>query len=58
MTFADMPKLDIELINRLTEPPLGVSEAACAPVGAALANGVHDASGVGPNGGSWRFDLS
>ena len=41
-----MPKLDIELIDRPTEPPLGAGEAACTPVGAALANAVFDATGV------------
>ena len=41
-----MPKLDIELIDRPTEPPLGAGEAACTTVGAALANAVFDATGV------------
>ncbi|MGB8485288.1 MAG: molybdopterin cofactor-binding domain-containing protein, partial [Xanthobacteraceae bacterium] len=38
MRFSDVPKLDIELVDRPTQPPLGAGEAACAPVGAALAN--------------------
>jgi nicotinate dehydrogenase subunit B len=46
MTFSDVPKLDIELIDRPTEAPLGAGEAACTPVGAALANAVYDAVGV------------
>jgi nicotinate dehydrogenase subunit B len=46
LTFAEAPKLDIELIDRRTEPPLGAGEAACTPVGAALANAVYDAIGV------------
>ena len=46
MTFADLPKLDIELIQRLHEKPLGAGEAATAPVGAALANAVFDATGA------------
>ena len=41
-----MPRLDIELVDRPTEPPLGAGEAACTPVGAALANAVFDATGV------------
>ena len=41
-----MPKLEIALIDRPTEPPLGAGEAASAPVGAALANAVFDATGV------------
>ncbi|NVO13206.1 MAG: xanthine dehydrogenase family protein molybdopterin-binding subunit [Rhodoplanes sp.] len=46
LTFSDVPKLDIVLIDRPTDPPLGAGEAACAPVGAALANAVFDATGA------------
>ena len=46
MRFADVPKLDIELVDRPTEPPLGAGEAACTPVAAALANAVFDATGA------------
>jgi nicotinate dehydrogenase subunit B len=46
MRFSEVPKLDIELIDRPTMPPLGAGEAACAPVGAALGNAVFDATGV------------
>jgi CO/xanthine dehydrogenase Mo-binding subunit len=46
MRFSDVPKLDIELVDRPTQPPLGAGEAACAPVGAALANAVFDSTGV------------
>ncbi len=46
MRFSDVPKLDIELVDRPTERPLGAGEAACAAVGAALANAVYDAAGV------------
>lgn len=46
MRFSDVPKIDIDLIERQTEPPLGAGEAACAAVGAALANAVFDAAGV------------
>jgi nicotinate dehydrogenase subunit B len=46
LTFSDVPKLDIELIDRPNEPPMGAGEAACTPVGAALANAVFDATGV------------
>ena len=46
LRFPDVPKLDIVLIDRPSEPPLGAGEAACAPVGAALANAVFDASGA------------
>lgn len=46
MTFPDVPKLDIDLIQRIGEAPLGAGEAATAPVAAALANAVFDATGV------------
>jgi nicotinate dehydrogenase subunit B len=46
LTFADVPRLEIELIDRPTEPPIGVGEAAGTPVPAALANAVFDATGV------------
>jgi nicotinate dehydrogenase subunit B len=46
LTFLQVPKLAIELIDRPTEPPLGAGEAASAPVAAALANAVFDATGV------------
>jgi nicotinate dehydrogenase subunit B len=46
LRFSDAPKLEIDLLDRPTEPPLGAGEAACAAVGAALANAVYDAAGV------------
>jgi CO/xanthine dehydrogenase Mo-binding subunit len=46
MRFSDIPKLDIALIDRPKEKPVGAGEAACSPVGAALANAVFDATGV------------
>ena len=46
MRFSDVPSLEIALIDRPTEPPLGAGEAASAPVGAALGNAVFDAIGV------------
>jgi CO/xanthine dehydrogenase Mo-binding subunit len=46
MRFSDIPKLDIELVDRPTEPPIGAGEAACTPVAAALANAVFDATGA------------
>jgi nicotinate dehydrogenase subunit B len=46
LRFSAAPKIDIELIDRPTEKPLGAGEAACAAVGAALANAVNDAIGV------------
>jgi nicotinate dehydrogenase subunit B len=46
LRFSGVPKIDIELIDRPTEKPLGAGEAACTAVGAALANAVYDATGV------------
>jgi CO/xanthine dehydrogenase Mo-binding subunit len=46
LTFPDAPLLEIELIDRPTEPPVGVGEAASTPVPAAVANAVFDATGV------------
>jgi nicotinate dehydrogenase subunit B len=46
LRFPDVPKLDIVLIDRPTQPPLGAGEPACSPVGAALANAVFDATGA------------
>jgi CO/xanthine dehydrogenase Mo-binding subunit len=46
LRFSGVPKIDIDLIDRPTQPPLGAGEAACAAVGAALANAVHNATGV------------
>ena len=46
LTFPDLPKLDIALIDRRHERPLGVGEAATAPVAAAVGNAVFDATGV------------
>jgi CO/xanthine dehydrogenase Mo-binding subunit len=46
LRFSDVPKIEIELVNRPTMPPLGAGEAACAAVGAAIGNAVFDASGA------------
>jgi len=46
LRISDVPELKIELIDRPNEPPLGVGEAACTTVGAALANAVFDATGA------------
>jgi nicotinate dehydrogenase subunit A len=46
LTFPEVPAIECELIQRLDQPPLGVGEAASAPVAAALANAVFDATGV------------
>jgi len=46
LRFPEVPRLDIDLVQRLDQPPLGAGEAASAPVPAALANAVFDATGV------------
>jgi len=46
LTFPDVPALEIELIDRPHEKPLGAGEAACAPVAAALGNALFDATGI------------
>ncbi len=46
LRFSDVPKLEIDLVDRPNEPPVGAGEAACTTVGAALANAIYDATGV------------
>lgn len=46
LTFPDVPHLDIALIDRRHERPLGAGEAATAAVAAALGNAVFDATGL------------
>lgn len=44
--FTEVPLLEIDLIARRDQPPLGAGEAASSPVPAALANAVCNATGV------------
>jgi len=46
LRFPGVPPLDIELVQRIDQPPLGAGEAASAPVPAALANAIFDATGA------------
>jgi nicotinate dehydrogenase subunit B len=46
LNFKDVPRLDIALIDRRHERPLGAGEAATAAVGAALGNAIFDATGA------------
>ena len=46
LTFPDVPQLDIALIDRRHERPLGAGEAATAAVAAAVGNAVFDATGT------------
>jgi nicotinate dehydrogenase subunit B len=46
LRFPEAPQIDVVLIERDDQPLLGAGEAATAPVAAALANAVFDATGV------------
>jgi CO/xanthine dehydrogenase Mo-binding subunit len=46
LRFPDVPQVQVALINHPDQPHYGAGEAACAPVAAALANAVFDATGV------------
>ncbi|HEY6360248.1 MAG TPA: molybdopterin cofactor-binding domain-containing protein [Vicinamibacterales bacterium] len=46
LTFPEVPAIDVILIDRPEQPLLGAGEAATAPVAAAVANAVFDATGV------------
>ncbi|MET4294837.1 nicotinate dehydrogenase subunit B [Bradyrhizobium sp. LB8.2] len=46
IAFADMPKIDVLLLPRPDQPPLGVGESASVPSAAAIANAIFDATGV------------
>ena len=46
LRFSEVPKVEVEIINRPEEKPAGAGEAAQGPVAAAVANAVADALGV------------
>jgi CO/xanthine dehydrogenase Mo-binding subunit len=46
LKFPDAPEVIVELIDHPELPPVGAGEAPTAPVGAALANAIFDATGV------------
>jgi CO/xanthine dehydrogenase Mo-binding subunit len=46
LTFPEVPLIDVILLNRTDQAIMGAGEAATAPVAAALANAVFDATGV------------
>jgi len=46
LTFPEVPPIEVALIDRPKVPPFGAGEAATAPVAAALANAIFDATGV------------
>ncbi|MGJ4891414.1 molybdopterin cofactor-binding domain-containing protein [Bradyrhizobium sp. HKCCYLRH3099] len=46
ITFPDVPKVDVLMLPRPDQPPLGVGESASVPSAAAIANAIYDATGV------------
>jgi nicotinate dehydrogenase subunit B len=46
ITFPDVPKIDVLMLPRPDQPPLGVGESASVPSAAAIANAIFDATGV------------
>ncbi|MBI5262186.1 MAG: molybdopterin-dependent oxidoreductase [Bradyrhizobium sp.] len=44
--FPDVPKIDVLMVPRPDQPPLGVGESASVPSAAAIANAIFDATGV------------
>ncbi|MGE0751503.1 MAG: molybdopterin cofactor-binding domain-containing protein [Variibacter sp.] len=46
LAFSGVPRIDIDLIDRPMEKPVGAGEASCTTVAAALANAVFDATGA------------
>lgn len=46
LRFSEVPSVDVEIIDRRDEPPLGAGEASQGPTVAAIANAVRDALGV------------
>jgi len=48
LRFPDVPRVDVRLLPRPDQPPLGAGEASMAPTIAAIAAGIHSALGVRP----------
>ena len=46
ITFPEVPKIDVLMLPRPDQPPLGVGESASVPSAAAIANAIFDATGV------------
>ncbi|WP_347556601.1 molybdopterin cofactor-binding domain-containing protein [Robbsia sp. KACC 23696] len=46
LTFEQVPEIDVVLMERLEDPPLGAGESASVPGPAAIANALFDATGV------------
>ncbi|WP_458097429.1 molybdopterin cofactor-binding domain-containing protein [Roseomonas sp. WA12] len=48
LRFSEVPEVQVQLIRRPEEPPLGAGEPSFGPTVAALANAIHDALGIRP----------
>jgi hypothetical protein len=48
LTFAEIPDVVIDLIDRQTEPPWGAGEPTCAVVASAIGSAIFEATGVRP----------
>ncbi len=46
LTFPEVPQIDVLMMPRQAEPPLGAGESAAVPSAAAIANAVYDATGI------------
>ncbi|WP_448647745.1 molybdopterin cofactor-binding domain-containing protein [Pseudomonas mohnii] len=46
LTFPEVPKVDVMMMQRQSEPPLGAGESASVPSAAAIANAIFDATGI------------
>ncbi|GAB0117256.1 molybdopterin cofactor-binding domain-containing protein [Acidisoma sp. 7E03] len=46
ITFPEIPPIDVVMMDRQDQPPLGVGESASVPSAAAIANAIYDATGV------------
>lgn len=46
LTFPDVPEIDVVMLPRPDQPPLGVGESASVPSAAAIANALFDATGI------------
>ncbi len=44
--FPELPRIDVLMLPRQDQPPLGVGESATVPSAAAIANAIYDATGV------------
>jgi nicotinate dehydrogenase subunit B len=46
LTFPQVPKVDVMMMPRQAEPPMGAGESASVPSAAAIANAIYDATGI------------